>query len=44
RHSLDTISNVGDLENTATEAASFRDEFLPRFWNLLENVSKGKSN
>ena len=44
RHSLDNISNVGDLENTAVEAAGFRDEFLPRFWNLLESVSKGKSN
>lgn len=44
RHSLDAISNVGDLENTAAEAASFRDEFLPRFWNLLESVSKSKIN
>ena len=40
RHSLDNISNVGDLENTATEAADFRDEFLPRFWDLLQSVSK----
>lgn len=40
RHSLDAISNVENLEKAAAEAASFRDEFLPRFWTLLENVSK----
>ncbi len=36
RHSLDTISNVEALEKTAAEAANFRDELLPKFWNLLE--------
>jgi len=44
RHSLDGITDVNKLERTAAEAAGFRDEFLPRFWNLLENVSKSKSN
>jgi hypothetical protein len=40
RHSLDNIFSVEDLERTAKEAADFRDQFLPRFWNLLQNVSK----
>jgi len=40
RHSLDTISTVEALEKAAVEAANFRDEFLPQFWKLLENVSK----
>ncbi len=39
RHSLDAISNVEALEKAAVEAAGFRDEFLPKFWDLLENLS-----
>ncbi len=40
RHSLDNIASVEDLEKTAKKATDFRDAFIPRFWELLQSVSK----